>query len=394
MKQNQDYKKRNLVFTLIFAVIFSFSSLFAAAGDNGKRNVSGQQLKIEVEKGNKYGQLRQELHGYFSQLYEDREFSGTVLVAKDGKLILMRGYGMANYENGKPNNPATVFPIASMTKQFTAICILMLEERGILNIHDPVSKYIPDFPRGDVLTLKNLMDHTSGLYNFFAAPELWTDGNYQRYHTPLETFSYFYGHPYEHEVGAQWLYCNSGYLALGVIIEDLTGMTYRDFLEENIFKPLKMRSSSYDPDEIDHRNRVATGYVDIKDDNPVESDYLHPTVAYSAGGIFSTVMDMYKWDRALNTEILVSNESLRRIFTPGLGNYGLGWWVYEPEINGKYRKHIYHTGGYIGYHSIISRWVDDDLTIIVLDNTHAPTWDNETFDYRLRAREIAAMILD
>jgi CubicO group peptidase (beta-lactamase class C family) len=145
-------------------------------------------------------------------------------------------------------------------------------------------------------------------------------------------------------------------------------MSYRDFIKTNILDPLKMRHTSYDPYDMDFPDK-AIGYDDISVYPPLRSPYLHPTVPYSCGAIFSTVKDLYKWDQALYTEQFVSAETLERMFTPGLGDYGYGWYIDNLEVNGKPHKQTWHWGAYIGFHSFFSRLIDDSVTIILLLNT-------------------------
>lgn len=329
-----------------------------------------------ADQGNSYGQVKQELKAYFNQLTEEGSFSGAVLVAREGKILLQEGFGIADYETGRFNKAGTVYPIASMTKAFTALAIMMLEERGFLNVYDPVVDYVPEFPHGDSITLHHLLRMTSGLYLFVSNPLV--GENMSKYHTPEDLLDYFMYEPLRYEAGTQWGYCNSDYMLLGVIIERVSGMSYREFLKANILDPLKMKDSSYDPDEVDYSAKeMAVGYNDLLTDPPVVAPYLHPTVTFSAGAIYSTVKDIYRWDQALYTDQLVSQESLERIFTPGLGDYGYGWYIDHLEVNGHMHKHTWHWGSYWGYYGYISRLVDDGVTVILLLNTTSPNPPNQ-----------------
>ena len=316
--------------------------------------------------GNAYGLLKQKLNAYFEQLAAEEYFSGSVLVAKDGKILLQKGYGLANIEEDIRNKSNTVHAIASMTKAFTAMSIMMLEERGLLSVNDTVDMYVPEIPYGDQITIHHLLNHTSGLFEYTYNPDVWV--NMDRFHTPEELLEYFIHEPLQFEPGTQWEYCNSGFVTLGIIIERISGMSYRDFIKTNILDPLKMRHTSYDPYDMDFPDK-AIGYDDISVSPPLRSPYLHPTVPYSCGAIFSTVKDLYKWDQALYTEQFVSAETLERMFTPGLGDYGYGWYIDNLEVNGKPHKQTWHWGAYIGFHSFFSRLIDDNVTIILLLNT-------------------------
>lgn len=329
---------------------------------------------------NKYGHLKQKLHAYFKQLAADGIFSGAVLVARDGHVLLKDGFGLADYETGEKNKPKTVYSIGSMTKAFTAISIMMLEERGLLSVTDTLDKYIPGFPNGDIVTIHHFLNHTSGIFDYINDPTsaIWENGieGLAVYHTPDQLLAYFINRTPYFEPGAQYSYCNSGFVTLGIIIEKVSGMTYGDFIEKNILKPLHMNDTTYDPMNFD-LPRQAVGYNDVLTDPPCIAPLLHPSIAYSAGGIFSTVEDMYKWDQALYTDRLVSFETINRIFTPGLGDYGYGWFIDTLDIAGQSYKQIWHGGSTLGYHSLISRLVDEKVTLILLQNTSAP---NDSFE--------------
>lgn len=384
MKQKRRFQMKRNTFRMFLSllVIWAFASFSFA-------EVSGAQSLH-------YGHLKRQLDAYFTQQMEDGALSGSVLVAKDGKILLKKGYGMADYEEGKANNPETIFAIGSMSKAFTAMSIMMLEERGLLDVNETIDQYLPWFPNGDLITIHQLMNHTSGLYlyvNNMDSP-LWENENYSKFHYPDDLLQYFMYEPLGFVPGSQWEYCNSAFVVLGVIIEELSGMTYGDFLEANIFKPLGMKHTFYDPYEIAFQNKRATGYDDISTYPPIPPLDFHDSIAYSAGGIYTTIKDLYKWDQALNTDRLVSYDSLARLFTPGLEDYGYGWWIQNLENNGLMHKHIWHAGAYLGFHSQISRFVDDNITVIILSNTTAPNENFYTFDVKLMAQDAAGIIFE
>ncbi len=367
--------KTNTFKTLIILLVILNLVMFTTA-DPGK------------EQGRGKGQIKKELRAYFNNLAEQKLYTGAVLIARDGKVIFKRGYGLANYETGQPNLPTTVYPIASMTKAFTAMSIMMLKERGLLSLDDTIADYIPEFYMGDQVTIHQLLRMTGGLYPMLDNPIIWE--RISEFHTPYELLEYFMYEPLVFEPGTQWAYCNSCYVTLGVIIETISGMSYRDFIKTNILDPLKMRRTSYDPYLVDFP-RKAIGYDDLISDPPVVSILLHPSVPFSAGGICSTVIDMFKWDQALYSERLVSAETLEDMFTPGYGDYGYGWYIDNLEVDGQLHKHIWHWGSYIGYHSYISRLVDDNVTIILLLNITAPDPGNQD-QLRPIAKDVASII--
>ncbi len=314
------------------------------------------------------GQVKQELNAYFSRLEEAKTFSGAVLIARQDRVIFKKGYGMANYEAGIPNTPHTVFAMASLTKAFACMSIMMLEERGLLSVDDTIAAHIPGFPNGDRVTIHHLLSHSAGLFEYLYNPDIWA--NIDRYHTPEELLLYFMNEPLQFEPGSRFEYSNSNYITLGNIIERVSGLPFRDFVRINILDPLKMKHTGYDPLETDYFPNRAIGYDLI--DPPLAAMYCHPSIPYTAGAMYSTVLDLYKWDQALYTERLVSNATLQRIFTPGHGDYGYAWYIDELDVNGLPHKQIWHWGAYFGFHGYISRLVDDRVTVILLLNV-SPT---------------------
>ncbi len=287
-------------------------------------------------------------------------FSGSVLVARGGQIILSRGYGMANYELEVPNTPQTKFRLGSVTKQFTAMAILELEEKGKLKVTDTVKTIFPDYPGGDRITIHHLLTHTSGIPNYTAFPDYI---KLQGVPSPaLQIVERFKNMPLDFAPGDKFSYSNSGYVLLGAIIEKLTGGSYEDYVGENIFRPLSMDDSGYDHAGTVLKNR-ASGY-EFPDGKMSNASYVDMSVPHAAGALYSTVGDLYKWDRALYTEKLVSKAGLARLFTPFKGDYAYGWEI--GSFAG--RKNIRHSGGVNGFSSDISRFPDDDACVIVLNN--------------------------
>ncbi len=315
------------------------------------------------------GQVTKELRSYFDGLNRQALFSGAVMIAREGEILLKDGFGFADYETGRPNRSNTVYAVASMGKAFTAVSVMILEERGLLSVNDKLSDYMPDYPRGDEITLHQLLKMSAGLYNYAGNPDILIS----EYHTHEEMLQYFIDKPMVHEPGMDWTYCNSCYFLLGMIVEQVSGMTYRDFIQANIFAPLKMGHSGYDPYGLEFDNKKAVGYDHIQTLPPPVSIYLHPTVTFSAGGIYSTVTDMYKWHRSFQTEALLSRDTLDRIFTPGLGNYGYGWYIESHEVAGQEREMIWHWGSYLGYHGFIAHLPAEDIFILLQYNYTSPS---------------------
>lgn len=302
--------------------------------------------------------------GYVAQ----DKFAGAVLVARDGKPILERGYGPANREWDIPNTPDTKFRLGSITKQFTATLILQLEQQGKLAVTDPISKYVPDSPPAwEKITIHHLLSHTSGLPNFTGFPE---------YHKtkPLpssltEMIARFRGKPLEFEPGSKWNYSNSGYILLGFIIEKVSGKPYADVLRESILDPLGMKDSGYDMAGPILRHR-ASGYTPV-DKGWRNAEYIDMTIPHAAGALYSTVEDLLKWDQALYTDTLLPAAARQKMFTPVLHDYGYGWAV---EKQGTHAR-IAHGGGIDGFNTFIARYPDDRVTVIVLSNHESRTPD-------------------
>lgn len=305
-------------------------------------------------------ELERKVDDFLRPATESDLISGAVLIAKKGDILLAKGYGLANREYDIPNTPETRFRLASVSKQFTAMAIMILEERGLLSVDDPVSKYYPDFKSGDKVTLHHLLTHTSGVVN---NNDL-SDFN-EKMLQPLsidEVIDWIKDEPLLFEPATQFAYSNFGYILLAGIIEKVSGETYADFLQDNIFGPLDMYGSGQDVFTTVIKNR-ATGYG--SDGQRVyQAPYRDMPFMSGAGSLYSTVLDMHKWDQALYAETLVSRETLDRIFTPDKENYGYGWFITERD--GK--RLITHRGGINGFITNIDRFVDDTLLVVVLLN--------------------------
>jgi len=295
---------------------------------------------------------------------------GSVLLAKNGKVILAKGYGLANIELDVPNTPATIFRLGSITKQFTAAAILQLQENGKLKVGDLISKYIPGTPAAwNGVTIHHLLTHTSGIPSY-------TDGAGYQAHMreqsgdPLDFINRIRGRPLEFTPGEKFHYDNSGYFLLGVIIEQVSSMKYEDYLRRNIFEPLQMTATGYDWPATILKGR-ASGYSKGEGGKVVNADFLDMGQPYAAGSLYSTVLDLYKWDRALYTTKVLSAQSLAAAFTAGKFDwakgikYGYGWGI--AAVHG--HKAVGHGGGINGFSTVIWRAIEEDAVSIVLSNS-------------------------
>ena len=290
-------------------------------------------------------------------------FSGAVLVAKGGKTILSKGYGMANYEWEVANTPQTKFRLASVTKQFTGLAIAQLEERGLLNVNDTVAKYLPGIPKelSETVTIHHLLTHSSGIPSFTNFPDYPAKIKFEKW-SGEKLIAWLAGKSLEFAPGEKFKYNNTGYYLLGVIIEKVSGKPYEQYVKENIFDPLGMKDSGHDSNSALIKSR-ASGYI-VRNNTLENADYLNMSVPGAAGALYSTVEDMYKWDRALYSEKLVKRATLDKMYAPFKSNYAWGWIV--DEVNG--RKRIAHDGGIEGFNTTIVRFINDDLCIIALSN--------------------------
>lgn len=314
------------------------------------------------------------------RVYVDQQrFSGSVLVARGGKVLFSKGYGMADAEWDVPNTPRTKFRLGSITKQFTAMVVLMLERQGKLKVEDPVSKYMPDAPTAwKKVTIHHLLTHTSGIPSFTSFPD------YMKTMTlpspAAETVKRFRDKPLEFEPGSRFRYSNSGYVLLGYVIEKITGRSYEDLVGKWIFGPLGMKDTGYDHPERILKNR-ASGYSNAGK-TLVNARYLDMTIPHAAGSLYSTVEDLLIWDQALYTEKLLPAKVLERMFTPFKDNYAYGWMV-RTENN---RQVIGHGGGINGFSTMILRIPQERLFAAALSNL-------ETRDAGRIANELARLAL-
>ncbi len=308
-------------------------------------------------------QITAKVDEYMKAVLKVDGFSGTILVARDGKPTVSKGYGMADIELNVPNTAEKIFRLGSITKQFTGMAIVMLQEAGKLSVSDPMCKYLTDCP--DVwkpITIKHLLNHTSGITNYTSFPDFAKTTIMPV--TTTEMVDRVKKEKLEFTPGEKMAYSNSGYFLLGVVIEKASGKTYADFLQENIFAPLGMKQTGYDDPLRIIMNRAA-GYQK-QAGKIVNAAYMDMSVPYAAGSLYSTTEDLLVWDQALYTEKLVTKKSLEEMFTPwkGESGYAYGW-----AIGKKFgHREISHGGGIYGFATQIARYPDDRVTVVVLSN--------------------------
>ena len=288
----------------------------------------------------------------------NKTFMGSVLVARGDEVLLSKGYGSANLEWNIPNSPSTKFRLGSVTKQFTAASILLLEERGKLKTDDLVKKLMPDTPAAwDKITIYHLLTHTSGIPNFTSFPDYGPQEPFSA--TPEKLVARFRDKPLDFQPGEKWSYSNSGYVLLGYLLEKASGESYEKFVQGNIFGPLGMKDSGYDSNSAIIPRRAA-GYAP----GPVNAGFVHMSIPFSAGGLYSTTEDLLRWEQGLFSGKLLSAASLAKMTTPFKNEYACG--VSVRTVGG--HKAIDHGGGIEGFNTFLAYYPEDKLTAVVLGN--------------------------
>jgi CubicO group peptidase (beta-lactamase class C family) len=311
--------------------------------------------------------IEQQIDALFSETYPADKPGATVLIAKDDIVIYRKAFGMANLELNVPMKPEHVLQLASITKQFTGVAILMLMEQGKLSLEDPLSKYISDYPKGNEITVHHLLIHTSGIKSYTNVPEFINMARTDM--TPMELIGHFKDLPMDFETGERYAYNNSAYILLGYIIEQLSGLSYEDFIQKNIFNKLGMKNSYYGSRSRIIPNR-ANGYQPDTQGGLRNADYLSMSLPYAAGSLMSTVDDMFLWNKAIHQNTLISEKSKKLAFTNYTLNngkhinYGYGWGI--NELAGF--TSIEHTGGIFGFTTSGIYVPEENIYSIVLTN--------------------------
>jgi CubicO group peptidase (beta-lactamase class C family) len=291
---------------------------------------------------------------------KEYHFSGTVFVATKEGVLFEKGYGYKNKSTNARNDSNTIFQIGSITKQFTSAIILRLLEQNKLSLQDSLTKYIPDYPGGNKITIENLLTHTAGIFNYTndAAFMMNESSHPIRRDSLINRFKY---KPLDFPPGQKFSYSNSGYELLGYIIEKVTGRSYFQVVREEIFQPLHMDHSGFDFTHLESPDK-AVGYASVESATP--ASIVDSSFSFAAGAIYTTVGDLYKWDRALLAGKIISPASQEKAYTPHLSQYGYGWFI--TTVDGK--RVVEHGGGITGFVADIRRIPADQTCIIILDN--------------------------
>jgi D-alanyl-D-alanine carboxypeptidase len=304
-----------------------------------------------------------------ASFYKEGVPGAAILVAEGDQVVLEKGYGLASLELGVPIAPDMVFRIGSVTKQFTAVAILMLEEQGKLRLDQKISEILPDYPKaqGEQVSIEQLLNHTGGIPNYTDDPEFWKFAKDKV--EPARMLALFADKPLGFKPGEQWAYSNSGYFVLGLILEKVSGESYRDFVEKRLLAPAGMKASLYDdPEKLVPRH--ATGYQPMPGGGFAPAPYIDMSGPYSAGALASTLGDLHRWNLALLEGKLISRKSLEKAWSPrplagGKKNdYGFGWGVGMFEG----QRMVSHGGGIPGFMSFLIFLPERKMTVAVLSN--------------------------
>ncbi len=314
------------------------------------------------------------------------QFNGSVLVARGSRIIYERGLGFANLEWRIPNDPRTKFKLGSVSKQFTALLVLQFVSEGNIDLGGHISDYLPYYRKdtGSRVTAHHLLSHTSGVPNFLDLPNF-LEGPESHVRYSVQEFAKKYcSSDLEFEPGARFGYSNSGYFLLGAILEHVSGKTYEALLKERIFTPLGMNDSGYVSEETLLPRRAA-GY-ERTPDGLKNARHYDMSIPHAAGGLYSTVRDLYLWDQALYTERLLPAKTRDLLFRPNLENYGYGWGILTPKPDSPYASESIpmHGGAIFGFQSLIQRIPSRKELIVLLDNTDS----SKLLDIALEIRRV------
>ena len=323
--------KKNYLFSLIFLGFYFITSAQNFTYDNN--------------------QLGVKLDSILNNEFKADEPGCAVLVSRKGEIVYKNAFGMANMEFNIPNSTDGVFEIASMSKQFTGIAIMQLVEQGKIDLQDSITKYIPDYPtQGYIITIEHLLTNTSGIKDFGVMEQL-NPTVWRVDYAPKDFIEFFKNEKMDFAPGTKFNYSNSGFYLLGYMIEKVSGMSYEEYVEKNIFEPAGMTNSSFNHYNKIVKNRVK-GYV--KGENGFENcEYVSPTIFYSAGGLLSTIDDFNKFYQALTSYKLLSKENLAKAWTSyTLQNgkkTGYGYGIQIRKIDGY--QTVSHAGGGVGFYT-------------------------------------------
>jgi len=309
------------------------------------------------------------------------DFSGVVLFADSGNTVYHQAFGYRNFETKDPIEKTDIFELASVSKQFTAMAIMMLHEDGKLNYDDSIQKFLPDVAYKGI-TIRHLLTHTSGLPDYQAVMDEHWDKTKAASNPDILEYLKKYNPPKLFEPGEKYQYSNTGYVFLGSIVEAASGVDFVKFCSDRIFAPTQMASTAIrSNDQKTRLQNLAYGHIYVPEKNRYVRADSFPSSNYifwlggrkGPGRVSSTSADLLKWDQALYSNQLVSKEGLEEAFRPAklndgqLSNYGFGWEIIPDSPTGKV---VWHNGDNPGYKTIIVRYLDKNKTLIILNNNY------------------------
>ncbi|HEV7905930.1 MAG TPA: serine hydrolase domain-containing protein [Pyrinomonadaceae bacterium] len=365
-------------FILAFTLLAAFDApptLMSETSATGKTDATGKTgATVETSEAARL----KELEALLERAAAADTFSGAVLVARDGTPVFKKAYGMANQEKRAANHTDTKFNLGSMNKMFTSVAVAQLAERGKLSYDDTIAKHLPDYPDKEVaakVTIHQLLTHTSGLGNYMT--DAWVE-NRAKIKTVADLLPYFAAQPLKFAPGTSWQYSNAGFVVLGLIVEKLSGQSYYDYVRAHIFKPAGMRDTDSYESTSDVAN-LAVGYTRMgadgrgRPENPRRPNtFWLPFKGSPAGGGYSTLEDMLKFDRALRTHKLL-NAKFTELITQGKVDAPFGKYAYgfgDSRVNGK--RYVGHNGGAPGTAAQFESYTDTGYTLVVLANYDPP----------------------
>lgn len=315
----------------------------------------------------------EELDSLMNVFHEYNLFNGVILVAEEDEIIYQSAFGSSNFEWGIPNQTNTRFKMASITKVYTASLVMHLIERGKLSLDEVITDHLPDYPSatGDRITIEHLLVQSAGIPDYINLPGFLST-QAKLTHDKQEFVDFFAHLDLEFEPGTDWNYGNSGYYLLGLIVEEVTGMSYEQAMEHYILDPLGLEDTGYAASGkvID---RLASGYVKTPEGYE-RAPFFHSSAGFSAGMMYATAEDMFRWTRALAAgEIIRNPYHLQNMITPQMEDYGFGLFVGEQRIGERDELVFSHSGNVNGFTSQLAYFSDSDYTLIIMDNTQQCT---------------------
>lgn len=357
-------------YVFIFALVGACASApvagHAPSGFSSSESVSDTRAATSrVDKEHLNRQLDAYISSHGRNWGDAYKFSGFVHITHRGEVIYERGFGYADHSTKRPNTAQTSFRIGSVTKQFTAVAILQLEQRGELSVTDPISKHVPDYPAvGAGVTIHQLLTHTGGVPNYTAQPDLMEQRDKPM--SVSQLMATFWDQSLDFKPGSKFSYSNSGYVILGAIIERVSGLSYAAYMKKHVFDPAGLIHTEVGdaPGAADR----AIGY-EVKDGAIVPAHAIDMSIPYAAGAIRSTAQDLQTWHRALLGDRILGTQAKQKMYRPEKDDYAYGWLVRDMDGH----RAIAHNGGIDGFLTGYMRIMDEDLVVVVWSNNTVVT---------------------